>query len=362
MPLKNLLTPQNTKSLQKFLRNELPVLQQSPLLLITSEPAAMGAPPLQAVGESSKLLQFTLGQQFGLRTVPSHVSSAFPTLQDMEQRLELLRRTGASSIVAVGSGAAVDLAKALAVEKKDSLEHLILVPSTYASILAAGSTHSLLLDSVEETLVPLPAAGGDMTRSCETTVVLLDSKYIAPVDHSHVVNASLAIILDACLRKSQHPLLNEMLTDMHHLIVEKPDQELSHEMAINLLFQSGDLLSYGLGREDRSAPLALAASLIPRIFPHVHVLSFFGSLLPGLCEAFIESSSEMPLADELCVTLRKGGFTNIPKLAVTDESMQGFSVPDMALSHIQANQTVWKAFDVPNDTLTKILSNSLKTE
>jgi hypothetical protein len=50
----------------------------------------------------------------------------------------------------------------------------------------------------------------------------------------------------------------------------------------------------------------------------------------------------------------------IPQLTVADESLEGFSVPDMALSHIQSNQIVWKSFDVPDATLTEILKHSMK--
>ena len=48
----------------------------------------------------------------------------------------------------------------------------------------------------------------------------------------------------------------------------------------------------------------------------------------------------------------------LPTLIVQDESLKGFSIPDMALSHIQSNQTVWNCYDVPDDTLLEVLQHS----
>jgi hypothetical protein len=358
MATKSLLNhPAGIKSLRQFLQSELPVLQQSPILVVTSEPSA-DAVPLAPMSDASRLVQFTLSQQLGLRTVPVTISSAFPSIQDLESRLDLLRRTGASSIVAVGSGAAMDLAKVLAREKKDTIEQLILVPSTFGGVIASGASHSLLLDTVEETLVP---SLGEQP-SCPTIVAPLDAKYTASMGHpSHVLYASLAIVLDAGLRKSYHPLVDGMVQDLYRFCVEDPKQEISHDALLDLCYRSGSLLSYGLGSEDRSAPLALAASLIPPIFPHVHILTFWASLLPGLCRA-LQSASNVgdPMQELATGVLANIDWSNIPKLAVADESMQGFSIPDMALSHIQANATVWKCFDLPNSVLTEILQQSLK--
>jgi hypothetical protein len=373
---KTLLSPSGLSSFRRFLQDKLPALQQSPILLISSEPAnddAQSSPHQKQVAESTQLVQFTLAQQFGLRTVPSSISSAFPTVLDMEERFELLRRTGASSVVAVGSGAAMDLAKAMPFER--DLEHLILVPSTYAAVLASSSSHSLFLDPVEETLVPSPTIATTDTSTdtdttkCTTTIVPLDVHLMAPVvedSSSHVLYASMAIILDACYRKSDHPLLPEMLTKVHDLLdASSPGTAaLDHDTCVQLLYQSGKLLSYGLGSEDRSIPIALSASLIPRIFPHVHALTLLASLVPGLCHVLMEDSSRSATIDaqvnKLVTRIQQHDDYSIPQLTVADESLEGFSVPDMALSHIRSNQTVWNCLDVPDATLTEILQHSMK--
>jgi hypothetical protein len=262
----------------------------------------------------------------------------------------------------------MDLAKALHHgEKGLSLEHIILDPSTYAVVLASSSSHSLFLDPVEETLVPIPKDDKTTTNNCTTTTIVpLDSKYIAPIDNSsHVLYASLALILDACYRKSDNLHLPQLLQTVSDLLDDDEKKELSHDKAMELLYESGRLVSYGLGREDRSTPIALAASLIPQLFPHVHVLTFLASLLPGLCHQCSASSSEDDAAirhvvERILVRAASSEVHAFPQLTVADETLEGFSVPDMALSHIRSNQTVWNSLDVPDSTLTEILQYSLK--
>ena len=284
------------------------------------------------------------------------ISSAFPTVKDLESRVEMLRRTGAATIFAVGSGAAMDLAKALAAERKDSIEQLILVPSTKAAMIAAGTSHSLLLDSVEETLIPNPTS-----VTCPTSVASLDSKYIAEMDSTVAVYGVLAIVLDASLRKSSNPVLAELVPELHHLIVGgSGHRTMTDEEMMSLCYRAGSLLSYGLGNEDRSSPIALGSSLIPSIFPHIHILSFWANLVPGLCHTILGSSSVTgPLVQELVGSiLAQEEWKDFPRLTVADESMKGFSVPDMALSHIQSNSALCKAYDMPTRILIDILQHS----
>ena len=56
----------------------------------------------------------------------------------------------------MGFRLSMDLAKALPLGR-DGLEQIILIPSTYSAVLASSTSHSLFLDSAEETLVPLPS-------------------------------------------------------------------------------------------------------------------------------------------------------------------------------------------------------------
>lgn len=371
---KNMLQPPGIQSLRRFLQNELPKLRESPILLIASEPAP-GAASHTPIQNASRLVQFTLSQQLGLRTVPSTISSAFPSLQDLDTRRDLLRRTGAASIVAVGSGAAIDLAKALARDNQHHVEQLILVPSTHAAVIASGASHSLLLDPNEETLVPSP--GKDLDDSCpiNVTVTPLEHKYTATLattttdipmrESSQAMYATLAIVLDASLRATNDPHLDDMIQDLQTIFVLQ-SQDVPHDIMMDLCYRTGQLLSYGLGNTDRSAPLALAASLIPPLFPHMHILTFWASLVPGLYHQWQSSSTHhdndnintnAQIHKLMQQVLARQDWTDIPKLTITDQSKKGFSVPDMALSHIQSNTTVWKSYDMPNHELTKILKH-----
>ena len=339
-------------TLRRLLQDELPSLRQAPVLVISS---ALGDNPddvpkdvKKNIDDSCKFVQFTLAQQMGLRTVPSTISSAFPTLHDLDERRELLRRTGASSVVGVGSGVAIDLAKALGNE----VEQVILIPSTYAGILASGTSNSLILDSVEEeTLVPQASCSPDSLSVCP-----LDAdKYMAPIDPDVAINASLSIILDACYRESKHPLLERLLSQTQNMLDEPSN--LSHESATDLLYQSGQVVSFGLEKEDRSSPVTLAASLIPRIFPHVPIMTFYASLLPGISHLLSSQNSQL-VSQELLDRIER--LDTIPHLTVEDKSLEGFSVPDMALSHIQSNQTASKALDLPDSDLMEILEESIR--
>lgn len=359
MTTRSLLIPHGAKSFQRFLQAEANNLRQSPVLLVASDPAPSN-PSVKQVADATQWVQFTLAQQFGLRTVPCSVSSAYPSLQDLESRKDLLRRTGASSIVGVGSGAAIDLAKALAQDKKDAIDQLILVPSTYASTIASGASHSLFLDSAEETLVPLPNRPGQAfgDNSCPTTVAPLDSKYTAPLDTLHVLFGTLAVALDCYLRQSPLPLLEDVTATLYDLLVENPDQELDDEVARVLMYQAGTLLSFGLDKEDRSIPLALSSALIPTQFPHAHILTFWSALVPGLCQSLNEKASLPPQPREIVEKLLSGSMSNCPSVAVLDDQLPGVGSLLAAIGQVQTNQTIWKSFDVNSAILKSVLEHS----
>jgi len=405
---RNLLKP-GIISLRKHIQSELNDLRRAPILLIASSSSSESM-NLKTVSDSCQLIKFTFGQQFGLRTVPTVVSSAFPTKESLQETLELMRRTGASTVVSVGSGAAMDLAKAVQTnhgEKSNSgvnNNRLILVPTTYGGVLAAGSSHSLLLDNDNETLVPYPRnyqnidIGNIPAITTSTTVSTLDyNNYMEPVNDAkfdELLYAVSAILLDSGLRKSSHPTLSMLLQKTIDLIslrnnnswsdntnfLEANTSTLSESMPLitNLLYQSAGLLSCGLGSgdfedDDRSISIALGSSLIPTIFPETHPLSFIGGLVPGLCHYHSHISTRDQSNANVNKQLKKlvellqqrpseGGMNPPPSLETRDESLTGFSIPDMALSHIQSNQAVWEPFDVPDDVLMNVLQHSLKEQ
>ena len=174
-----------------------------------------------------------------------------------------------------------------------------------------------------------------------------------------------AILLDASLRESSHPSLPVLLQNTTDLISHrKNNHEMDTASLIPLLYQSAGLLSYGLGdgfeeEDNRSITIALASSLIPTLFPETHPTSFLASLAPGICHLLNEQNSDSVGA--LVGALQERFVVQPPpSLVPVDESLQGFSVPDMALSHIQANQAVWKPADVSDDVFVQVLQHCIK--
>eukprot|EP00536_Pseudo-nitzschia_multiseries_P001828 jgi/Psemu1/294597/fgenesh1_pm.23_\ len=416
--LRRTLLDPGIRSFRNYLQSELGVLRQSPVLVIHSvageSSTALSSKP---VADSCQWVKFTLGQQFGLRTVPATISSAVPTRESLDETLELMQRTGASSVVSVGSGSAMDLAKAVvasatstSTQDSNSNNHstkavpLILVPATYSALVAAGASHSLVLDADEETLVPFPhrhqslsaGAEGDgnaaATACAPSVVATLDHrKYLhgldTETDLAVLLYAVSAILLDAVCRSSTHPSLPILLsetTDLLSLVSlrknndnnnDDDNEEVLARSLTSLLYRSGGLLSYGLDGDNfddeanRSIPLALGSSLIPTLFPETHPVSFFAGLVPGLstlCASKTETAAAAaavtgPLAVRLLEELQTIQTTlgPPPPLVTRDESLEGFSVPDMAVSHLRSNQTAWNALDAPDNVLVRVLQDSL---
>lgn len=377
---RRLLAP-GVKSLRAHLQSELTNLRQTPVLVISSEVGASSSTKIKPVADSCQWVKLTLAQQFSMRTVPTTISSAVPTRDSLEQTLELMQRTGAASVVSVGSGAAMDLGKAVQTtldnnKKSDKETPLILVPTTFGGVLASGASHSLFLDNEEETLVPFPQSHqamedtiDDSNNTGRATIATLEpGKYMEPMDATkfdELLYAVAAILLDASLRESSHPSLPMLLQNTTDLISHrKNNHEIDAASLIPLLYQSAGLLSYGLGdgfeeEDNRSITIALASSLIPTLFPETHPTSFLASLAPGICHLLHEQNSDN--AGALVGALQERFVVQPPpSLVPVDESLQGFSVPDMALSHIQANQAVWKPADVSDDVFVQVLQHCIK--
>lgn len=383
---------QGSTRFRQLVQSELDELRQAPVFLISGEASNEGlisgtARKVKQVTDACQFVKFTLGQQFGLRLVESHIFSVFPTLGDVDKRADLMQRTGASTIVAVGSGAAMDLAKSL-IHTRDNTQSpfkLILVPSTFCAVLASGMSHSLLLDTIEEQLVPLPREHVDWnttiveqgdamtyhdTKSWSSTMVApLDvHKYIEPLDEAQLntlLQAVAALLLDAAIQDASHPLLPPLIDSTLELIKQpKRDNKNMVISVTNLLFQSASLLSYGLvapgNTKDRSITLALMTSLLPTIFPETPTTTFLSSLIPGLCHVSASMMTDSCLQrriDMLVDVLRNQPRHHLPKVVVHEE-YKGFSVPDMALNSIQSNQQVWRCLDANLDILMTVLQHS----
>ena len=213
------------------------------------------------VADAVNQVRFLLQQRMGFRTVTARPTGAVPTIRDLELVNELASRTGASTIAAVGSGAAVDLAKAA------HKEELVLLPATYGASIAAASSHSLIFDPLQESLMIEPGPEAP-PQSFSTTTVVLEERFLDQALKQEASLAAIGILLDHSYRES----LSEF--DWKDAV-----QNLTHQRAAELMQRAGEALSYGFGSSERSLPLAVAASLAPTLFPEHRITSVMASLV-----------------------------------------------------------------------------------
>jgi hypothetical protein len=296
--------------------------------------------------------------EFNLRTVPCTISSAFPTTESVNEAVSLAKRFGLKEgqfgsgdglIIGIGSGGAIDLAKAVADSLFGNISScedghnqqeggsLVLAPSTLGGFMAASSnTPSLLLDTKEAMLLPhLPssweAALGGYCR--QGTVVTMDQQLSLPPLYSplqppkrsesfpgpsmaHYAAATLSILLDLARaldeNNTQQTMDTTLLDDMISVasasaaVLELAAKEANEN---NITVQEGD--SYTTAQQhllnaiprlsavvDRSsqftgstAPQRLANALLPTYFPNCHLVMYLACILPGLCESLASQSA-----------------------------------------------------------------------
>lgn len=274
----------------------------------------------------------------------------------------------------------MDLAKAvqrehMGEESSEAALFTMMVPATYGAVLASGASHSLLLDSIEEKLVPFPKQkvseevsvavdSGIMDQSTTTFISPLDAtKYMEPRNRqlqSILLHAVATILLDTATQQATHPSLPSLLDTTVDLLLS--DNVSDVDQINGLLFQSAFLLSYGLPGDshDRSISMALLASLLPTVFPLTHPTSFLASLVPGLMH-LVKTKDVRAMPPQLQTLMNvletQSSFAALP-LQVHDQ-YEGFSVPDMAVSCVDENQHAWNCLDAPTDVLLQVLQHSL---
>ena len=250
-PLTTTMTPRpwisGLQGLAKHLRSNSPIA--GPILLIESRPT--GKTESKIVQKACQHVQFLLAQQLGLRTVPSHSNYAFPTPSEVQQQVDLMSRVGASTVIAVGSGVAMDLAKAV-----PSAEHRILIPATHGALLAASTSHALILE--DDSLIP------SLRIPDQPTVVHLEEK----------LTLSQPDALLAALALAQSSPDNQQTSSDVHAMIENPD----HDSVCQFLGTVASKVGYGLDEGERNGALAVAVALLPKIFPDRHLLSVLASL------------------------------------------------------------------------------------
>ena len=304
----------------------------------------------QHIGQS----HFYPSMQFNLKTISygnNTLAAAYPTKSDIDAAVDLMTRTGASNIIGVGSGAAIDLAKACHYKylqdddgRNPNGAQLILNPSTLGAALTATSRDCLYLCPEEEALIPIYSNTADLNLD-GTTVVVDDNAISIPnwvlSNNNNAMDlrdqkgnnatiadsalASLVIALDAAHSLGAHDELDDPTRDAFRqsldecitsavLCLNNIESSLSSnadstqlealidankQLALSSVLNAGKLLSFGQNSSltRRNVSLALTSSLLPEYFPHGNWNTFTASLLPGLCHA-IEENPDIANAEE----------------------------------------------------------------
>ena len=307
------------------------------------------------ISQHTKSIQFFTSMQFNLKTVQygaSTLKGSFPTQENISQTIGLMKRTMGvdntnNTIIGVGSGAAIDLAKATYLQSQSETigegasantnanangQQLILVPSTLGGVLACTSRKSLVLDLHEEALVS--SSNQSILQNDDNIALLVDENSLSiplwfmsdrttSTDRNHVPTvidatiASLVIAIEkliaiqsddddhgqiedhhdmeniiSCIKLAMSCLeqifsaqdANDSNIYANEIILE---ESIKHD-AIQSLLYAGKLLSfgdnYGGCGHPRHMALSLSSAILPKYFPHGNWLTFTASLLPGVID------------------------------------------------------------------------------
>lgn len=212
-------------------------------------------------------------------------------------------------VMGVGSGPAMDLAKALSFEIGG--DGLILAPATLGGMYAASSLQTVLLDTTEEMLLPK-----HIVKSAE---IAFDGKYFSfsplyaenkVLSMAHVAAALLTIALDMARMMDSKRIEDNKPEEMKAVASkcasvltfaaesksnESSPAELSEVQ--NQLLEATLQLSRQQSHE--TIPQILTNALLPTYFPQNHIFTYLGCILPGLCET-LESG---PLVGEIATSI-----------------------------------------------------------
>lgn len=357
------------KAFTKFFQTERSRFAAAPILLISSH-ADFLKPGLASpqISDAISRVHFLLQQQLGFRTVLANpaLHYSFPTVTDVSVLVDLAARVGASTVAAVGSGVAIDLAKAVCCQASNlALDELVLIPSSYGAAMAATSSHALLLDLDEDALIVQPQPSHQQSTATQQpqrhhlpTIVTLEPNLFRTASREESLLAAVALALDHIYQKgtttSNGNVESLLERAVQCLIQQKNSQESveEHNVVVDIMYATGASISYGLegsSDENRSIPLALAASLIPNTFPKYSMTTFLASLVPAYCHELLERPPQGPCVLDL---VRRISSFSAPHV-VTNESFSSL------ISHIYANQALWNCRDCSSADFRAILRNHL---
>lgn len=416
---------------QAHLSANISKLRSSSSIIISSAPSQVKDDTPQKTDQELKMFQskiernsaqthFFPTMQFNLKTISygeKTLTSAYPQQSNVNEVIELMTRTGATNIIGVGNGAAMDLAKAcyykrIADDHDDDIGELILNPSTLGAIGTAASEHCLLLDTEEEALMPVYSSSSidkdaqsliidessisipswltrDVQNKKRTNIATITDNVLASLvvalDAAHamgdggVIEEEKMSCLNGCIQNSARYLSSIQNSPKDFNVAE------NQEFAISAVLHAGQLLSFG--RENslstrRNVAIALSASILPKYFPHGNWSTFTASLLPGLVNAIndCDQADEIDILNDSISTLlnlksqeispshlvewferldkysMSSGVLEIPSLSSLSEGAPGFNE---LLTKIEDHSAFTQCIDADSEYLENILVSSL---
>jgi hypothetical protein len=331
---------------------QLRFIEGSPVLFIQSAPDHSKPDSHKEIIDSTCRQTFYLFQnQMRYRTYQISPMGRFPTPVDVENARKLAKRMGARIVAGVGSGAAIDLAKSI-----PNMDEMILIPATYGASIVATSTHALLHDTNEQTLMP-----EKVSDSVKTTICTVEEEKMDETGQNDALLAAETIAMDSLYRDSQkRESSSEVLEDLAAIMRKRARLEtVPYNPLIDALYRTGECLEYGdhknekssqTNKPNRSMTIALMASLLPKSFDGEPAMRFMGSFF-------------LPLRDLLVFQnkLRKEyhGFQT-PDAPVTRATQ---SIETM-MEHVFDNQSSWatiypSCLDVSDAELRKMIGSKI---
>ena len=353
--------------LQQFLQIESERFTASPILLLVHQypPSSISTSPqmkiqINAIQQVQYLLQQKLGYQTFVATCgnanqtssssSSSSSSYYPTQVDVDNALKLSQRLGAYNIVAVGTGDVIDVGKAI-YHTNDLFDELVCIPTTYGASMVATSSHALLYDSHEDTLIAQPQTSAlsaqavpqsnsnhKYSQNRATSIFSIDgidfdltTSLFDTITNRHItLLALLSIILDNIYQdiiiplpspttnhkddkefRPLHPpptsstiipteyirIVDTIMSCLDRTATSSTTIQEQHKQLLNLCYEVGIYISYGLpvtGDEHeyiqpRSIPIAMVASLSSK----ASNIAFSQYTAPTIMASFVLSYCEL---------------------------------------------------------------------
>lgn len=346
-------------SLKTYIQNNVlaSIASNAPIVCFDSKPTRKNVPSVKSfVSNFHHDVLSRYNQKPQRSIISASISSFFPTRKDVQDAQDLVDRTGATTILGIGSGAAMDLVKAL------DVDHKILIPGTSTAVFAAGTPFALILDVETELLwTKVITSDGEQQehqfftsqhKNNLTTIVQPDLVATSP----YAMPACDAILLDATYRTPERMLDLQSASKAMRLdsIIEGPLAASGHLEA----GQSYALIPSGNESHNqvtRSALLTMSNSLLPSFFPRMPLFAFWASLLPGLAQTLFQR--KIPQQPSL-PNLAEGYSVSVPDSKLVERMLHKIQLHQHIMSPVN-NRGGDGVSDMEMEQLEQVLKHSL---